>query len=97
MVQTYPDATVDFTNTTSAGPWTFNWDFGDGNTSILENPVHTYADPGTYMVKFYVNNGDCIDSTGTSIVIHPRMPIAEFEEPPSGCTPLEIQFVNLSQ
>ena len=97
MVQTYPDATVTFTNATNPGPWTFSWDFGDGNTSIQENPVHTYAEPGTYTVKFYVNNGDCIDSTGTTIVINPRLPIAEFDAPPSGCTPLEIQFVNQSQ
>ena len=29
---------------------TWNWDFGDGNTSTLENPAHTYAAPGTYTV-----------------------------------------------
>jgi len=97
MVQTYPDATVTFTNTTTAGPWTYSWNFGDGNTSTTEDPVHTYTDPGTYMVTFYVNNGDCIDSAGTSIVIHPRVPVAAFDEPPSGCSPLEIQFVNQSQ
>ncbi len=64
------------------GPWTYRWDFGDGNTSTQENPVHTYADPGTYHVKFYVNNGDCIDSTGSTVVIHPRVPVAAFAEPP---------------
>ena len=97
MVQTYPNATVTFTNTTQAGPWTFLWNFGDGNSSTDENPAHTYAAPGTYMVKFYVNNGICIDSVGTSIVIHATPAIADFEPPPSGCSPLEVQFVNRSQ
>ncbi len=97
MIQTYPNATVNFTNTTTPGPWTFQWDFGDGNSSTQENPEHTYDAPGTYMVKFYVNNGVCIDSVGTSIVIHPTPAIADFEQPPSGCSPLEVQFVNRSQ
>jgi hypothetical protein len=26
------------------------WDFGDGNTSVLENPVHTYATAGSFNV-----------------------------------------------
>jgi gliding motility-associated-like protein len=28
------------------------WDFGDGTTSVQENPVHTYAAAGTYTVTF---------------------------------------------
>ena len=28
------------------------WDFGDGNTSILEDPVHPYQDSGLYQVMF---------------------------------------------
>ncbi|PID92791.1 MAG: hypothetical protein CSA96_01465 [Bacteroidetes bacterium] len=97
LVQTYPDATVTFTNGTQAGPWTYLWDFGDGSTSTEENPVHVYASDGTYSVVFYVNSGDCIDSTGTTVVIHPQPPLADFEVPESGCTPLEVRFTNLSQ
>lgn len=37
----------------------YYWDFGDGNTSNLQNPVHTYATNGSYTVCFTVegNNG----------------------------------------
>jgi gliding motility-associated-like protein len=97
LVQTYPDATVTFTNNTMAGPWTFFWDFGDSLTSTLENPVHTYTDPGTYNVVFTVMNGPCEKSTGTTVVIQPRVPVAAFAEPPGGCNPVEVQFVNQSQ
>jgi len=34
----------------------WNWDFGDENTSNLQNPVHIYSEPGTYMVKLTVTN-----------------------------------------
>ncbi len=37
-----------FTSITSGSPNTYNWTFGDGNTSTLPNPSHTYASAGTY-------------------------------------------------
>lgn len=41
--------TVTFTNTST--DWdSLVWDFGDGDTSTAENPVHTYASTGTYDV-----------------------------------------------
>lgn len=33
------------------------WNFGDGNTSALKNPVHTYVSPGTYTVTLSINGG----------------------------------------
>lgn len=36
------------------------WDFGDGNTSIEENPLHTYSDPGAYRICItYIQDADC--------------------------------------
>jgi gliding motility-associated-like protein len=38
------------------------WDFGDGNTSGLPNPLHTYANPGNYPVTFQILTGTaCLD------------------------------------
>ncbi|MBL7942462.1 MAG: PKD domain-containing protein, partial [Flavobacteriales bacterium] len=52
--QELSNSTVQFTNTSSSGPGTtivsYFWDFGDGNTSNLEHPLHTYAQTGTYLV-----------------------------------------------
>ncbi len=42
------DFDVDFTNTSSAG--NYDWDFGDGNSSTINSPTHTYASNGTYNV-----------------------------------------------
>lgn len=44
-----PPYTVNFTNT-SLHADDYLWDFGDGTTSTDVNPVHTYADSGTYSV-----------------------------------------------
>ncbi|QIE58811.1 T9SS type A sorting domain-containing protein [Rasiella rasia] len=46
---------VTFTDT-SDGALAWWWDFGDGSTSTLQNPVHTYAADGTYNVKLYIEN-----------------------------------------
>jgi PKD repeat protein len=45
--------TVQFTNQ-SSGATTFQWDFGDGTVSNIENPLHTYNE-GTYDVKLTTN------------------------------------------
>lgn len=34
---------------------TYLWNFGDGNTSNLPNPTHTYAEPGTYTVTLLID------------------------------------------
>lgn len=44
---------VSFTST-SKNAKTFAWDFGDGETSTEENPVHTYETYGNYTVKLKV-------------------------------------------
>ncbi len=49
------NGTIDFTCLTQ-GVDTWLWDFGDGNTSTLENPTHSYAANGTYTVTLTVSN-----------------------------------------
>jgi PKD repeat protein len=50
--------TVDFTNL-STNASSYLWDFGDGTTSIQENPSHTYNALGTYNVTLTVDGGAC--------------------------------------
>ncbi|MEO1449162.1 MAG: T9SS type A sorting domain-containing protein, partial [Bacteroidota bacterium] len=52
------DFTVNFmnmSNVTGSGG-TYSWDFGDGGTSMLENPTYTYALAGTWPVTLIVSN-----------------------------------------
>ncbi len=65
------DATLTDTSTDPDGNvvgWA--WDFGDGGTSALQNPVHTYAFSGTYTVGLTVTDNDGeTDSTSQSVTV----------------------------
>jgi len=47
---------VNFTDLSSGSPTSWNWSFGDGGSSTLQNPSHTYVNPGTYTVSLTVSN-----------------------------------------
>ena len=40
----------------TGGPFTFAWDFGDGQKGTEQNPVHTYAKVGEYTATLTVTN-----------------------------------------
>ncbi|MEW6467273.1 MAG: gliding motility-associated C-terminal domain-containing protein [Bacteroidota bacterium] len=60
------NVSVNFTDNSTiyagtASAW--SWDFGDNSSSLLQDPSHTFADPGTYTVCFTVTTSSgCIDS-----------------------------------
>lgn len=45
---------VDFTNKSTGNPDSFLWNFGDGETSAEENPVHVYSNTGLYRVSLVI-------------------------------------------
>ena len=62
--------TVFFTDFSTL-PDTWSWDFGDGNTSTLQNPVHSYTTTGTFTVTLIVTDtitGNTDQTTGTIVV-----------------------------
>ena len=59
-------------NSPSATIQTYYWDFGDGTTSTLDVPTHTYGDTGVYILKLVVNRGlACSDSTTSKVRVFP--------------------------
>ncbi|NSW46341.1 MAG: PKD domain-containing protein [Bacteroidales bacterium] len=66
--------TTTFTDqSTYAGnaPNNWTWNFGDGNFSNLQNPVHTYNDTGTYQVQLILStSGICSDTINTNVTIY---------------------------
>ena len=48
------------------------WDLGDGTSSIVPNPVHEYADSGSYVVTLFIENMEgCKDTTQKIVKIDP--------------------------
>ncbi|TNE82412.1 MAG: PKD domain-containing protein [Bacteroidetes bacterium] len=73
----------------------WQWDFGDGATSTLEDPFHDYAKDTFYTVQLVVTNiGGCRDTAIREIRIH-SYPVADFTVSPS-CDYDSSVFVNSS-
>ncbi|RSK44327.1 GEVED domain-containing protein [Hymenobacter perfusus] len=49
-------AAIQFTDISQNAPTGWLWTFGDGSTSILQNPSHTYANTGSYTVSLRATN-----------------------------------------
>lgn len=66
---------VTFTDTSSFTPTSWLWDFGDGYTSTLQNPVHSFFNASTYTVKLTATNANGSDtSVAQDIVISAGTP-----------------------
>jgi len=92
--------TVTFTDSTTNGPTVWQWNFGDGTTDTVQNPVHAFLSPGTYTVTLTASNaGGSSTATKTSyIAVSGAMvpvPVAGFTgTPPSGTAPLTVTFTD---
>jgi PKD repeat protein len=63
------DLMVEFTDTSTNAPTTWAWDFGDGETSDMQNPTHTYAAAGTYTVGLTATNDGGSDTFTTDVTV----------------------------
>lgn len=87
--------TVDFTQL-SAGATFYSWDFGDGNTSTVYSPTHTFTNAGTYTVSLFVNDGCSYDTTTINITVFPSPFVGFTASPDSVCVNSPFSFNNLS-
>jgi len=90
-VNFYNNSSGDYTNT--------NWNFGDGNTSTDQNPVHYYTSAGTYDVTLTItdDNGNTSEVTH-QVTITQTQVTANFTATNNvGCSaPLTVTFNNTS-
>lgn len=86
---------VQFRNlSTSFSPVTYEWDFGDGNTSNAKDPLHTYNQPGFYTVKLKVISPyGCLDSLErVGYIKVDAVPSVDIYGDTSACVPANIQL-----
>jgi len=88
---------ISFINQSTGAINSFEWDFGDGNFSTEENPVHAYSQPGIYIVELAVFAEGCADSIQKTVEItEPVFCEAEFSFTSQSPEALEISFTNQS-
>jgi PKD repeat protein len=63
------NSTIYFTDLSTGNPTNWLWDFGDGGASSQQNPVHTYAMPGTYSVCLTITANTCTSMFCQQVVI----------------------------
>ncbi len=78
-------ATVTDPDTPPDTPFTFAWSFGDGATSALQTPSHTYAAAGTYTVRLEVT-----DRRGARGTREKTITVGEVPRPPPEVTGLTV-------
>ena len=88
-----------FTNSSTTNPsnqsMTYLWNFGDGQTSTLQNPTHTFATAGTHSVSLTVSTGGSCSSTKTNNVTVNALPVASFTAT-TACLGEATQFTSTS-
>ena len=91
-----PWETISFTNN-STGATNYLWDFGDGKSSTLQNPTHSFENSGTYKVLLISSiNGTCASKDSINIKID--LITAGFTSSPnSACSiPIVVNYVDKS-
>lgn len=83
-----------FTDKSTEIPTSWAWDFGDGKTSTVQNPVHDYSNGGAYSVKLSASNAYGTTEKTISIKV-PAPPIVEFSATPR--EGLTVDFEDLSE
>jgi gliding motility-associated-like protein len=88
-----PPLTVQFTNQSSGGS-SFQWQFGNGATSSLENPVYTYNAVRAYSVRLTVTSDEgCTATLLKRDFIKIERPVLTIVSPASGgCIPFSTSF-----
>jgi PKD repeat protein len=90
--------TVVFTDHSSGYPTSWAWNFGDGQTSTVQNPVHTYWTSGEYTVTQTATNEYGSSTAGRDYYVHvmPALAAKFSADPSAGLAPLLVKFTDMS-
>jgi PKD repeat protein len=96
----YAEEQIQFSSSGSTDPddtdLSFHWEFGDGSSSKLSDPTHTYLETGTYIVNLTVSDPSGLyDSDITETIVMPPLPkppIAKVNGPYTGYTKQPVYF-----
>lgn len=92
-----PNVSVMFNDLSTNGPidkWL--WQFGDGNSSSIQNPSNAYRDTGYMSIKLIVWNKGCSDTITKSRYVYIYPPISKFEMKYDCSNKMKVEFVDSS-
>jgi PKD repeat protein len=92
--------TVQFTDTSTGSISTWQWDFGDGTTSTLQTPIHTYTQTGLFTVRLTVSGlgGDDTETKTDYVHVEALQVRAGFVATPTeGLAPLRVNLTDMSE
>jgi len=107
MFYSYPAGnellTLQFMDVSLGFPTTWDWDFGDGDTSTEQNPMHTFPDFGEYLVSLTISDDslDCTSSIEMPVIVgdsiwFPDSCMAWFFAVPDSSDYLTFHFMDMS-
>lgn len=85
---------VNFSDNSTQGVTNWSWDFGNGNTSTIQNPSATFNYPGLYNVRLIVSNGTAVDTIIKSVRVFQAPTVAFQANTVTACVNAPIQFTN---
>lgn len=95
-----PNIAMPFKDSSQGHGLTYSWNFGDGNTSNVQNPTNTYTATGRYDVSLTVTDLVGCQNTLTLpkyVHIQPPIPAFTLADSTSICPPMEANFTAQGQ
>lgn len=92
-----PGKPINFINASTGPSLSYQWTFGDGATSTLANPIHSYSSDGVYSVSLTITDQfGCVSTLNRLQYIKITTPFANFTVNDSigNCPPLIVNFTN---
>lgn len=90
--------TIKFVDQSIGNPVSWNWDFGDGNSSTQQNPTHSYANSGSFNVSLSITTSNgCNSSVSDLVFVNTTPPCqAMFNYTISANNPYTVAFTDAS-
>lgn len=90
---------IDTSHISSGAITSWNWDFGDGGSSTIQNPSHVYPSIGNYTGRLIVTSDrGCKDTISQSFTVNGSLPVASFSVQNSNslCSNQSVNLVDAS-
>lgn len=87
-------STIHFTSQSLSANCSYSWNFGDGNFSVLPNPIHTYASSGNYNVCLIATDTilNCVDTACQTVTPHVMIGTPVFSANNISYSPNVVEF-----